>query len=138
MQLIAVDPGDVHVGVARFFGKRFYESFETDPVTVLQYLTDKDFDEVVVESYKFHPGSSFNAYSDLPTVRLIGAIAYACAIKDKPIVMQDSTILAIIKKTPYYKKAEGARTVPRSPHAASAFCHGLYRTHLSPARNRYT
>lgn len=85
--IIAVDPGDVHVGVA-IFGReqeqwQCTEVFEMQPEEFEEWLTDvfqqarADIRALVVESFGLFPDKAAQqAGSQMPTAQLIGAIKY--------------------------------------------------------------
>ncbi len=84
--LLAIDPGDVHNGIA-YFGaedlmvERKWTRDWTEQ-TLFDFIETRkhEIDAVVIEEYRLYPELAFEqGYSDFPTVQVIGIVRYLCS-----------------------------------------------------------
>jgi hypothetical protein len=97
INLVAVDPGDIHQGVA---------SFELSDRTIIRHWTRDltsealfglvelaPIDVLVVEEYRLYPEfARQQGYSDFPTCETIGVLKYLACKRSIPIYMQGASI----------------------------------------------
>jgi hypothetical protein len=141
VHLVAVDPGEKYCGVAWFVGDPAWRctSVETfDPAGCVDLLWAQmrgvhlslHIDLLVIEEYRIYPGH--DDYSDVGTVKVIGALehmARQCGIK---VVLQPARIQKIMRPR---LKVRGIDLVPGTDalsrgtshnHVNSAQFHGWY------------
>lgn len=132
--MLAIDPGEVHCGFAYFRGNECIEAGEWDPPTLLARVehdvTHDVVDEVVIEEFELYPWKSQEqGFSQLRTVRVIGALEYVCARFGRP------TLVVVFQKAIIKKPTVGQNTARKykwvsrghGGHAKDAETHGLYR-----------
>lgn len=83
MRLLAVDPGDVHVGLALFEDDaedwHIVSAWEEQPDeaadTVVRFIVEEKLDVLVVEEFRLYPWKAQQqAFSQMKTAELIGAL----------------------------------------------------------------
>lgn len=145
--MIAVDPGDAHVGVAVFSKRECVWAGEMTPAGFLAWLRlrldDGTAAQVVVEEFRLYSWmAEKQSWSDFPTAQLIGAIKAAVAwfggqvnevtgerIRDKEVgvVMQPASIKKITRAQ---LEARGIKSQAKARkaggHAADAELHGWH------------
>ena len=80
-RVLAIDPGEVHCGMAEFLGLRCYHAYEVEPWECLDIversLRLEEIDVLVVEKFQLYASKAMSqAGSELGTVKLIGALEY--------------------------------------------------------------
>lgn len=145
-RFLAIDPGDVHVGLAEFApNDRGWECVwagEMTPDDFLPWfvrgLRQRAWDHVVLESWKLFPESApVYVGSDMPTSRLIGSIQALVAFVPEddgwmterpPIFMQDPQIKVptrgVLKRRKLRSTAKRLRVT--GDHASDAELHGYH------------
>lgn len=144
MNLVAVDPGGVHVGVAVFrkrtSGWRCIWAGEMTPVLFEDWLTDKldsgDIDVLVVEEWKlFADKAAQQIGSHMETSQLIGSIKYICR---RAIPKWPSDRFQLVWQSPNIKiptksvlRSRGVKSTAKQlkvsgDHASDAELHGYY------------
>ena len=78
MRVLAIDPGDAHVGMAEFEEGRCVQAWEENPAQSLYYaqsmMREYRIDALVIESFELYPWKAQQqAFSQLRTCQLIGA-----------------------------------------------------------------
>ncbi len=131
-RILAIDPGDVHVGVATWHQNKFIDAWEVNSNDILTSVKQERPTLIVIESFRLQPWrAKTQSWSSMDTSQQIGAIQYiATDILDCSIRTQSSSIQSIIKRTPFYRAHIDEHGKPSSPHAHSALLHGLYFIHL--------
>lgn len=109
---VAIDPGDAHVGIARFTAAlgppyrvrdcvdqsssgdlRLDECVTLSPRDAISWLETRvrRFRAVVLEEYRLYPWlAREQGFSDLPTAQLVGVIRYIAARVDVPVYLQSA------------------------------------------------
>lgn len=134
-RLIAIDPGDKHVGIC-YDHANGVGTAELTPAQALDWLNTTlgvlaaaGPVEVVVESYKLYPGQdSRTVYKRLKTPELIGAIKLTCLRWGVPVVEQDATIKKPMRAQ---LRARKIKQVGVGTHQRDAELH-YYRRKLGP------
>lgn len=145
-RMVAIDPGDAHVGLAEFERKRggvWYCVWagEMTPEAFLPWLAEGlrqgRWRHVVVESWKLFPESAkFYVGSDMPTSRLIGSISALAAFlpptsdwldEPVPVVFQDPQIKVPTRSVLKRRKLRAIAKVLKvaGDHASDAELHGF-------------
>src|ERR1017187_2812754 len=94
MTVIAVDPGDAHVGVAIWRNRK---------VCAAEYAADMclgkfshlilQLDVVVVEEFRLYPGkASAQSWSPMATAEMIGAMKWIASCAGVPITLQSAAV----------------------------------------------
>jgi hypothetical protein len=125
MKILAVDPGDSHVGVAQ------YDDGEVtaEEVAAADWLPRfaglvVELDQVVVEEFRLYPGSApALSWSPMRTVEMIGVIRWLCSCAGVPITLQSA---AAKQPTRAQCKARGIEWKHKSGHASDALLHLYY------------
>lgn len=128
---IAIDPGEVHVGLCWDFDGEV-RTMELKPDVFVKWFPAAVEDalrvgplEVVVESFKLYPGQTRKTpYRTMATSELIGKIELLCGQQRVPMVKQDATIK---KPTRRQLRARGIKQVGRNTHERDAELHYWYR-----------
>lgn len=122
----AIDPGDVHVGVALFRGRQCMWAKEFTPERVLKHLeTHLAGSEVlVIERFQLYPHlAQTQAGSDMLTSQLIGALRLLACQLNVPVVIQQAAL-----KTPtenaITKRGIARLSTGKGDHAKDAETHG--------------
>lgn len=125
-QFYAIDPGDVHVGVAMFRGYHCLWAKEFTPEEILQYLSSrlKGSEVLVVERFQLYPHlAQTQAGSDMKTSQLIGALRLLACQQGVPVVIQQAAL-----KTPaesmIRKRKITRQSLGKGDHAKDAETHG--------------
>lgn len=143
--LLAIDPGDVHVGMALFEGDRCIAAWEVDPDECVRYVAsgltghqEPSIDTLVVEKFVLYPWmAQQQSFSEFHTVELIGVLKYihraaanlaAKDGKEPPVLeLQPATIK---DPTRNILRGKGVVSVAKRDkagnHAADAELHGYY------------
>lgn len=129
--ILAIDPGDVHVGWAMGlqinpgeWGIKAGEWTRSESVKEVERF-GKDLDELVMETFVLYPGKAAQqAFSPMLTSELIGKLKLTAEANDVPVHMQP----AMIKKpTARQLAARGVKRVAIGNHARDAELHLYYR-----------
>lgn len=134
MRRVAIDPGDIHVGVAVFVGANCIEAYEVEPAEILvrmeRWMVTEALDEVIVEAFRLYPWMAKNqGFSEFLTPQLIGAIKYVVArFGNMQVIEQPATVK---KPVQAQLKASGIKSVAKANkaggHAFDAELHGWAR-----------
>ncbi len=97
MDLIAIDPGDKHVGMARAIvdqdGTLTLTWWVTDPPSAIWLMEVEPYSVAVIESFELYPWLMHKqGYSELKTSQLIGVLTYLANKRGIRIVMQKASI----------------------------------------------
>jgi hypothetical protein len=125
MNILAVDPGDSHVGTAVSDpgGITAVEFSAKDWLQVFME-TVSEYDLVVIEEFKLYPGSApALSWSQLDTVKMIGAMEWIARCSGVPIVLQSA---AVKIPTRAQANARGIEWKNKSGHASDALLHLYY------------
>lgn len=145
--LVAVDPGGVHVGVALFQSDasvdggewRCWQTFEKQPQAFEDWLAAElgRFDVLVYERFTLYEDKALSLVgSEMETSQLIGVIRYLArlhpeaALVSQPAAWQDPT-KGLLR---HYNIGSVAKRTHSGPHCFSAELHGwayLLRTNLT-------
>ncbi len=126
-QVIAVDPGDAHVGVAVWRKGTDLKASEVDADKWLALFAKlvHSVDVVVIEEFRLYPSKAkAQAWSPMATAEMIGAMKFITSQAGKPVVLQGADI-----KIPTRRqcKARGLRWKDnKSGHASDALLHLQY------------
>lgn len=122
----AIDPGDAHVGVARFDGDQCTWAEEYDPTSAMRYLAEHlpGADVLVVERYQLYPHLAQKQQgSDMRTSQMIGALKWLAWTLDVPVVIQQAALKkpteALIRHRNIQRRSKGP-----GDHAKDAETHG--------------
>lgn len=135
MRLLAIDPGDVHCGMALFHGDRgCQQAWELDPPGCLRYvrgsLEDGELDVLIIEKFVLYPWKAQEqAYSQMLTCQLIGALKAAwawwggeCELVEQGATIKKPTVGVLRSR----KVASKAKQSKAGGHAFDAELHGYY------------
>ena len=95
MTLYAVDPGDVHVGIAHQRAGRQAAAFEelADQTPYFFHDVLRPADTLVIEEFRLYPNkAAAQSWSPMRTSELIGALKWIAAQHDAQVVMQPASI----------------------------------------------
>lgn len=123
-RILAIDPGDVHVGLAAW-DDVFQWAMEVEPDNLVDMLKSFQPQIVVIESYKIY-GAQFKRFSKEPTIQLIERVKMFCEAHGVEYFEQDAPLRKIGYASPYYKRHKAAYGLPKSEHARSALAHLIY------------
>lgn len=122
----AIDPGDVHVGVALFKGRQCMWAKEFTPKGILKHLEAHlmGTEVLVIERYQLYPHlAQAQAGSDMLTSQLIGALRLMACQLGVPVVLQQAAL-----KTPtenaIAKRGIARKSKGKGNHAKDAETHG--------------
>lgn len=93
--IVAIDPGDVHVGFAAFNDELCLWADETSPQGLVDYLIEElpYIDTLVVERFQLYPHLAAKQHgSDMLTSQLIGAIRVLAYQAEVPVVIQQAAL----------------------------------------------
>lgn len=128
MRILAIDPGDVHVGWAYDDGDVITAGEWTVPESIdglTLMLTKDQVDEVVIEEWVLYEWEAQKqVWSHFESCQLIGAIKLLCRMFDIPWVEQGANIK---KPTRRQLAARGIKQVAGSIHSSDAQLHLHYR-----------
>lgn len=136
--MIAVDPGDVHVGVSYFDGTgKCRWAREFGPLGFLiwlnQYLPILRIGVLVVERYQLYPNKAAQQHgSDMLTSQLIGAIRWIGHQHGIPVVQQQAALKVPTESLINHRGVE-RKSLGEGGHAKDAETHGhcyLWKTRL--------
>lgn len=125
MKLVAVDPGDLHVGIATWSSQEGIRSNEVSPEECCQFvdLLDEDW-TLIVEEFRLYPTkASAQSWSPMLTAELIGALKWIARQKRISVVLQPAYI-----KVPTLRRCTAKRLEwkVRSVHESDARLHLFY------------
>ena len=123
---LALDPGSVHCGVARFKNGKCQWAREYDPQGLFTLLEHTTVQGVISESFRLYPNkAAAQFWSQLKTVEVIGVIKYICKMRGIPVIEQPASIkipIAAQLAARHYKyKSHG-----HGGHAKDSEYHGMY------------
>ena len=126
MILLAIDPGSVHCGLARFDRDgRLVRSHTLSPDELLRYvwLWARDDTTLVIESFRLDPRiAPALAHDPLRTVEVIGALKWIARRASSTVVMQAP---AIKRPAKAMVRRHGIR-LSSNQHTADAQLHGYF------------
>jgi hypothetical protein len=133
MRLIAIDPGERHVGVAAFLGTECIEAWESGReefyLELVELLGRGVVDVVVYETFQLYADKALaQTGSEMGTCECIGVIKYLCGrwpevrLVGQPAMIQEGTRSILRAK----RVVSFAKRERRGPHAFSAELHGQY------------
>lgn len=128
MNRLAIDPGDIHVGIALEYEGEI-KTGECSPVGVCEgvvnMMTLGRIDELVIEEWVLYPEERTNqTWKPMLTSQLIGALKYIAHMFRVPVVMQSA---AIKKPTRKQLRGRGVEQYGETIHARDAELHLWYR-----------
>lgn len=139
MFIMAIDPGDKHVGWAYGLGKT--KKLRTSSIKAGEWSADEaiakievgltgvfntgDMDRrVVVEEFRLYPDKAqAQGYSDFETAQMIGVIKYICSERGIEVIEQGA---GIKKPTRAQLKGRGIQQVGKGGHACDAELHLIH------------
>lgn len=135
MRVLAIDPGDVHCGMATFLDGQCTSTWEDTPADCLGYvrsvLEGECLDVLVVEEFRLYPWKAQQqAYSQMLTCQLIGGIKAAwswfgsgsCKLVEQSATIKKPTV-GILRARGIKSKAKQSKA---GGHALDAELHGYY------------
>jgi len=143
-RMLSIDPGEVHVGTAIWYGADCTMVREYSPwdfFAILEnWLKEKKFDLVVIEEYRLYPWKSAEqGFSQIKTVEVIGIIRFLISRWGEGIPMVEQPAL-IKKPTEGHMRSKGLKyrsvTEKAGGHCKDAESHGQYYLmygHKAPA-----
>ncbi len=132
-RIVAIDPGEIHVGVALFLGDKCYEAYEVTPDELFKrletWLEGDAIDVLVVESFQLYEDKAMDQVgSEMGTCECIGVIKYLHSRLAGPgvtLVMQPAGIkeatASILRRK---KRVSLAKSRRAGGHAFDAELHG--------------
>lgn len=133
LRIVAIDPGDVHTGIAVFSGGRCQFTITTDRIGLFDGLgvwsasfcpDSLRFDAVVMEEFRLYSDKApALTGSHLETVEIIGAMRERCRREGLKFVTQPA---AIKRATKGMLKQRGIALIGGDVHARDAEVHGYY------------
>ena len=120
--IIAVDPGDKHVGVATWQdGVIAAEEVDAEFFLPQFNIIAPDLDQVIIESFVLYPGrATAQSWRPMQTSEMIGAMKWIARQAGVPVTMQGASIKI---PTQHQCKARGITVKHHSIHAADAMLH---------------
>jgi hypothetical protein len=126
VKLIAIDPGDEHVGIAVFEDGEYASSAEIRPEDLVSLLINVRHDVIVIEEYRAYPSmAGARAFKKNKTSELIGAVKVLGDSHGSLIVEQEAALRKIAERSGAWKNLSEQGLI-RSRHARAAVLHGLY------------
>lgn len=129
MRALAIDPGEVHCGIAVFkSGRAAWSTCTVDQPTLFDTVRDalvrRATDVVVCEEYRLYPWLlQQQGFSPVTTVEAIGVVRYLCVQHAMRFVLQPATIkkptFGIIKK-------RGIALIGKTQHERDAEAHAWH------------
>lgn len=123
--IIAVDPGDAHVGVAEWENGAICAREVPANEFLKQFAVMAPYrDLAIVEDFRLYPSkASAQSYSQMKTAKMIGAMEWIADCAMLPIALQSASI-----KIPTRQQcgARGIDVINRSTHASDALLHLHY------------
>jgi hypothetical protein len=128
MRVLAIDPGEVHCGVAFFDDGVCTHTEECKPSTLFEHLVFEMLDVVVCEEFRLYPWTAgAQSFSSMATCEVIGVIKYICEQESMPLVMQSATIKKVASAQMKARGVDNLAVVQRKGgHAVDAFLHGWF------------
>jgi hypothetical protein len=130
VKVLAIDPGDKHVGVASLNDGAFEWAVEMAPAELMERLLySRPPDVLVVESYALDPArAKAQSGSAMRTPELIGAIKTLGEIKGFRVVEQQPSVRGVCERSPFWKRICLEKGVDKikSKHARDALKHAIY------------
>lgn len=129
IDIIAVDPGDAHVGIARWTKQSGMRSTEMDAdkaVAAVHQLLSKGAGNtaLITERFVLYPNkASAQSWSPMATSEMIGALKWIAHQQGVPVVMQGADIK---KPTRAQCRVRHLNVKTASTHAADAQLHAWY------------
>jgi hypothetical protein len=128
VRVLAVDPGDAHVGIAAWSRRGGIKSIEKDAdvaLAVLDVLLDQDWTCLVIEKFVLYPTQArAQSYSPMLTAEMIGALKWIASRKGTPVVTQGADIKEPTRRQCRARGLEWRDL--RSGHASDARLHLLH------------
>ena len=138
VRILAIDPGDVHVGLADFIedpsnevmGWSCTDASEITHEDAMQRLAHPDklnaYDAVIVERFSLYPDVAMSLTGkEMLTAELVGAIRLACMIAVVPVFKQPASwqqpVQGVLR---HLRLGSTAKRQKAGPHAFSAELHG--------------
>lgn len=129
--ILAIDPGDVHVGWAcglrvkdTQWGVKAGEWTRSEAIAEVTRF-GKDLDELIIEKFVLYPGKAAQqSYSPMLTSELIGKLKLVAELNNVTVTMQGADIKVPTKSQ---LKARGIPLVGKGNHAKDAEAHLYYR-----------
>ena len=130
-RIIAVDPGDKHVGIAEWDlsrGRYEMRSWEIDADKALAWidrLLTSGVQALVIEEFKLYKGkATAQAGSNMLTSEMIGALKWIASVYKVPVVLQPAAIKVPTRAQCVARNLEWKDR--RSNHASDARLHAFY------------
>lgn len=140
MNMVSIDPGAVHCGIAVWQDKELIHAYERTPLELINLMTTTKGSGVVViiESFslaspKFDKGKAKDAVKTLELIGMVRGVAYVNGVS---IVKQMPVLRHIAMRGGDWRRLKmSSNWGPklRNDHVASAVAHGLYFLHFNPA-----
>lgn len=125
-EFYAVDPGDVHVGLAYFRDGSCVWAREFDPTGALRFLREHlpGSDALVVERYQLYPHlAQLQQGSDMRTSQMIGALKYLAWRVQVPVYIQQAALKKTAESLINHRKIQ-RQSLGAGNHAKDAETHG--------------
>lgn len=93
--IIAIDPGDVHVGIAYWEKRRGMRSTELDPIRAADFVEFHigDCDVLVIEEFRLYASMAQTlVHSEFLTSQLIGVLKWIARKYEVPVMVQGASI----------------------------------------------
>ena len=124
MNLLAVDPGSVHCGLAFFVGGVCADAVTVDPPTLFAVVRAAMPALIVCESFRLRADVARSLAGDpLATVEAIGVLRYLADTAGVPFVLQSPTIK---RPTRAMVRRRGIELIGDTEHARDAELHGWH------------
>lgn len=130
--VLAIDPGEVHVGVAWFSDHDYYaeehSAAEIRPAELIRTLEQEVLDTVICEEFRLYPWKmKEQGFSQFKTIELIGVIKHICTKRHIDLIEQpanikkptDGILTTLSKNAVFPSHRHGG-------HARDAELHGWY------------
>lgn len=130
--VLAIDPGEVHVGIALFKrgsgGRGAYCDYaiEVTPAEMILRLENDPYEKLIVEEFRLYPWKmAEQGFSQIKTAELIGVIRYIARKRHIEVVQQPASIKQACEGI---LRAKGVVLQSRGhgPHAKDAELHGFF------------
>ncbi len=128
-RIIALDPGEIHCGVAHFYhdvGWHLDTTMELSPGGMFHLLETTSVRglQVVCEEYRLYPWLlQEQGFSEVPTAEHIGVVKYLAAKRNYDLFMQSASIK---KPSAGIMSAFGIEQTGKNQHCRDAEMHGWY------------
>lgn len=138
MRIVAIDPGDVHVGFAAMTDHFVMWSGEIAPDEVEDAIRNFYPEKIIIESFFLRPNKQkAQTWSQMGTPRLIGEIKAIAKSIGIEVIEQQPSVRDTINRTPYYRSAKEQGMIPKNRHAKDAVSHGLYWHYMNRKNPRF-